>query len=912
MDDLVQEFITETSESLSTLDLELVKLEQNPDDTEILGHIFRLVHTIKGTCGFLGLPRLESVAHAGENVLGKIRDKAIAVSSNAISLVLESLDTIKQIMDYLGSHSEEPVGDDSDLIRRLNAFADSGGTIFEPKGSAPAPQAAPAAESAAPAATAEPEIHISSEMSLADLDALFAQDAKKAALPVPVVEEAKPAAAEAQAPAAPQLSPQVKQEAIEKGLTTEVKGGAHAASGGGDSSIRVSLAVLENLMSMVGELVLTRNQLMQIVRSRDDQEIKGPLQHLSYITTELQEGVMKTRMQPIGNAWAKFPRLIRDLSLELNKKIDLKMLGAETELDRQLLEMIKDPLTHMVRNSCDHGLELPAERIAAGKPETGVVTLSAYHEGGHIIVEISDDGRGMAIERIKRKILENGLGTEADLAQMSEKQIMQFIFRAGFSTAEKVTSVSGRGVGMDVVRANIEKIGGTVELDSKVGRGSTFHIKIPLTLAIVSVLIVEASKQKFAIPQINVVELVRTGKDGDTRVEVINHSPVLRLRDKLLPLVSLAEVLQVEESAKGWHEKYIVVCKIGAYDFGLIVDHIFDTEEIVVKPVSSLISHIPVYSGNTVLGDGSVIMILDPNGIVRSMNSEFQSGRKAEPEQAGAASSGRTVNFLLFRTGASAPKAVPLELVARLEEIEAEAIELSDAQPVVQYRGGLMSLVTLGDQKIPAEGRIEVIVFTYDNKTVGLVVDEILDITPAEPKVKKASKNPLYLGSIVIQERSTDVLDVGHLLAQVLEVQDDYELTTQRGEASEKQLLFVEDSMFFRSLTVPFLTAVGYQVTAVPSGKEALHLLERQKFDLIVTDIEMPEMDGFALTRAIRGIPGISEIPVIGFSATANSEIDRKVAECQMTDFVMKTERERLIKSIAECLVKVKVKEPAL
>ena len=903
MDDLIQEFITETSESLSTLDLELVKLEQNPNDTEILGNIFRLVHTIKGTCGFLGLPRLESVAHAGENVLGKIRDKQIEVSSQAISLVLESLDAIKGIMDYLGEHGEEPKGDDSDLIRRLNQFADSNGAVYEGPGGA-------GAEPAPEPAVAEDLVSIED---FVPVPATWVPDPE----PEPVVEHVAVAPSvpvvmpEARLPEPVRsVSPQVKQEAVEKGLaSTDAKGG-----GNDSASIRVSLSVLENLMQMVGELVLTRNQLMQIVRTREDTEIKAPLQHLSHITTELQEGVMKTRMQPIGNAWAKFPRLIRDLSLELNKKIDLKMVGAETELDRQLLEMIKDPLTHMVRNSCDHGLELPEQRKAAGKSETGMVTLSAYHEGGHIIIEISDDGRGINIDRIKEKAIQNGLVSEAEIAQMSEKQIMQFIFRAGFSTAEKVTSVSGRGVGMDVVRANIEKIGGTVELESKMGLGSTFHIKIPLTLAIVSVLIVEASGQRFAVPQINVLELVRTGSESETRMEVINNSPVLRLRDKLLPLLSLAGVLEMDgRSMNGDVEgKYIVVLKIGTTDFGLIVDNIFDTEEIVVKPVSSLIKHIPVYSGNTVLGDGSVIMILDPNGIVRSMSADFQGTRSSSSNDLAAkAASERMVNFLLFRTHNGTPKAVPLELVSRLEEIDAKTIEFSDGQPVVQYRGGLMALTTLHDEPVPTEGLCEVIVFNYDNKTVGLLVNEILDITLCEATVKKASKNRIYLGSIVVLGKSTDVVDVGYLLSQVLDTKTDFNLeSVLGGQVSNVKLLFVEDSMFFRSLTVPFLTAVGYQVIAVPSAKEALALLERQKMDIIVTDIEMPEMDGFTLTRVIRATPKFAHLPVIGFSATMNSEIERLKTDCQMNDFVMKTERERLIKAIAECL-SVSMKEIA-
>ena len=328
-------------------------------------------------------------------------------------------------------------------------------------------------------------------------------------------------------------------------------------------SIRVGVDVLENLMTMVSELVLTRNQLLQIMRSQKDTDFASPLQRLNHVTSELQEGVMKTRMQPVGNAWAKLPRLVRDLSHELNKKIDLQMLGAETELDRQVLELIKDPLTHLVRNCADHGLEVPADRKAAGKSETGRITLNAFHEGGHIVIEISDDGKGLPLDKIRAKAVANKLATEAEMASMPDQQVMQFIFKAGFSTAAQVTSVSGRGVGMDVVRTNIEKIGGTVDLKSQLGKGTAFVIKIPLTLAIVSALIVEASGERFAIPQISVLELVRTGPGSESRIEHINEAPFLRLRNRILPLVSLHGLLRLDDSRKATQaENFIVVTQV--------------------------------------------------------------------------------------------------------------------------------------------------------------------------------------------------------------------------------------------------------------------------------------------------------------------------------------------------------------
>lgn len=909
MDDLISEFITETSESLAVLDLELVKLEQNPNDKNILGNIFRLVHTIKGTCGFLGLPRLEHVAHAGENILGKIRDDEIEVTPGTISIVLEALDHIKDLIEYLSENGEEPQGSDEALVARLNAYAEGGGDDAAEAAAAGAGNAAEPEEELDELERAFRDAECTVEgglMTPAELAKAQQAEAQAAAEPVAEAPQAKPAAAAAA------VSEQAKAEALVQGLQAEPKDAQSGGSSAANQSIRVSLGVLDNLMQMVGELVLTRNQLMQIVRNRNDNELKTPLQHLSHITTELQEGVMKTRMQPIGNAWAKFPRLIRDLSIELNKKIELRMIGAETELDRQLLEMIKDPLTHMVRNSCDHGLERPADRKEAGKTETGIVTLSAYHEGGHIIIEISDDGRGVNIERISQKAIENGLATPEEIAALSDQQIAQFIFKAGFSTAEQVTSVSGRGVGMDVVRTNIEKIGGTVELQSVPGRGSTFHIKIPLTLAIVSVLIVQSGGERFAIPQINVLELVRAADDSEYRIEDINGSPVLRLRDKLLPLVGLNKALGLSRPAKsetkdafGFEdedEEFIVVCRVGGYDFGIIVDKIFDTEEIVVKPVSSLLQDIDVYSGNTILGDGSVIMILDPNGLSKLLgDSDAPSKDALEADEAMKAAAERLSSFLLFASGKGAPKAVPLELVSRLEEIDAHQIESSGDLPVIQYRDDLMRLKRLSNEPLPTEGKCEVIVFTYDGKTIGLVVDEILDIVEAPMKIKMSSETELYMGSQVIEGKTTDVVDVGHLLKDVIDDQALSVLEAKHRADGDVSIMLVEDSLFFRRMTVSFLENLGYKVTSFGWAKEALEALRSgERYDVIITDIEMPEMNGLQFAERVRSDSQHDVIPIVAFTSTVNQQFMEKGKEMGINHFVMKTERERLVQMVSQ------------
>ena len=575
MDDLLREFVTETNESLDVVDVELVRFEQDPNNAKILDNIFRLVHTIKGTCGFLGLPRPEALAHAAETLMGKFRDGAPA-SSEAVTLILATIDRIKIILESLESDQREPEGVDDDLITSLEDMVDR----ISVGGAKP--------ESEHSVGTLVHQVLErplrEGEDTLDDLELAFRNTAI----------ETEPA--KSPKPAASAVDAAVKEDETGKSA---------------NQSIRVTVDTLERLMTMVSELVLTRNQLLEIVRRHEESEFKTPLQRLSNVTAELQEGVMKTRMQPIGNAWQKLPRIVRDLSNELGKKIDLEMQGADTELDRQVLDLIKDPLTHMVRNSADHGLETAEERRAVGKPEHGLIRLSAYHEGGYIIIRIADDGRGLDTERIKAKAIAQGLISEVDAEKLPEAQIHKFIFSPGFSTAAKVTNVSGRGVGMDVVRNNIDQIGGTIDVKSVAGAGSSFTIKIPLTLAIVAALIVEAGGHRFAIPQLSVVELVRARSGSEHRIESIKNTRVLRLRDKLLPLISLRQLFGLDKDTGEINGGFIVVTQVGSQTFGIVVDGVFHTEEIVVKPMSSKLRHISMFSGNTILGDGSVIMIIE-------------------------------------------------------------------------------------------------------------------------------------------------------------------------------------------------------------------------------------------------------------------------------------------------------------
>ncbi|MEZ5826852.1 MAG: chemotaxis protein CheW [Hyphomicrobiales bacterium] len=874
MDELLAEFLTETSERLDQIDVELVRFEQEPNDADMLNTIFRLVHTVKGTCGFLGLNRLAKLAHAAETLMGQYRDGA-PVTVDGVSVILASIDRIKAILAGLERSGTEPAGSDADLIDKLQTLAEASSSTGE----------APAQNLAGAGMPGEGNTF------QATLD------------------ELERAWRETPGPNDPLPAPEPKPEPTRKdSIAAEPESMFDNGAGlmARAQTVRVAVDTLEHLMTTVSELVLTRNQLLDLVRRTGDSAFKAPLQRLSTVTVELQEGIMKARMQPIANAWQKLPRLVRDLSLELGKKIELDMTGGETELDRQVLELIKDPLTHMIRNSADHGLETPAERDKAGKPATGHITLSAFQQGGYIVIEITDDGRGLDVDRIRAKALESGLTTLAELDRMGDLDVCKFIFKPGFTTASAVSEVSGRGVGMDVVRNNIELIGGSVDLESTSPTGTTFVIKIPLTLAIMAALIVEIAGERFAIPQFSVVELVRTGTAAGHPIELINDTPVLRLRDKLLPLIDFAQMLGIRTANAGLarmrdRSLTAVVIQVGASVFGVLVDKVFRTEEIVVKPISSVLRHITMFSGNTILGDGSVIMIVDPNALGAEVGSVDAYGDLAEATSTEKieVAQNRTA-LLLFRAGSKTLKAVPLSLITRLEEIPLDAIEDCNGRNVIQYRGALMPLVYMQTERRPREsGTQPVLVFTEADHPAGLAIDEIVDIVEEPLEIDFQSETPGVIGAAIIRDKAVEIVDVSHYLGELF----DYRRVGAPEELERKlRLLLIDDSQFFRNMLAPLLTASGYDVTLAASGEEALALKEKgERFDLIVSDIDMPGMDGLALAERIKADPGWRDVPLVALSSYSNPRLVEKSRAAGFEGYVGKFDRQKLMSALQDC-----------
>jgi len=787
--EIVREFLIESRENLARLDQEMVELEKRPRDTALLASVFRAIHTIKGTCGFLGFSTLEAVTHLTENILHQLREGERQLTPELVTLILEAVDAVKAMLDRIERTGAEGEQTYEDLRQRLEAAWH-------------APAVAPGT--------------------------------------------AKPAEVEA----------------------------SESTRSVADSTVRVDLELLDQLMNLVGELVLVRNQILQLSARQEDPVFNASSQRLNLITTQLQEGVMKTRMQPIRTVWNKLPRMVRDLAAASGKQIELEMEGAETELDRSIIEAIKDPLAHMVRNSCDHGLETPEERIRAGKPPVGRLILRAYHEGGQVNIEISDDGRGIDPERVKAKAIQKGLIRPEQAERMSERELANLLFLPGFSTAERVTNISGRGVGLDVVKTNIEKIGGVVDLTSRVGEGTTVRIKIPLTLAIIPGLVITSGGERFVIPQVSLLELIRLEGDAARKqIEWIHGTPVYRRRGTLLPIAYLNRVLGLKDDAER-EAINIVVLQAEDRQFGLVVDAISDTQEIVVKPLGRQLKGLNCYAGATIMGDGRVALILDVLGIgqLAGVISERREQAVTEVEQAETTVEQRQT-FLLFRAGSFERLGIPLALVARLEEFPQSRIERAGGRLVVQYRGRILPLVPLsqilepgGEDTASRQDPAQVIVFSDGERSVGVLVDQILDIVEEAIEVRQQSGRQGLLGSALIGGKVTDIVD----LAAVLGRADQGWLGSAGGKRSSRKVLLADASAFWRGMARCRLEMAGHRVLEAGSLEEALARLKQHRVDVVAVALDLPGGAG-ELVAVMRRDPALAAIPVLALAAASSA-----------------------------------------
>ncbi len=797
MDEIVQEFLVESHENLDQLDQDLVALESQPGSRDLLSSIFRTVHTIKGTSGFLGLDALESVSHVGEGLLSELRDGKRTMTPTITDVLLGLVDTIRAMLASIEAGDGDAAVDATHVREAITSILENGDAPEARSGpevcSGSEEQSVPARDDAQNAPTESAPASTGSESlpyaATEPVENAVVEPVESAAVPIPepplAQTSTEPTAAKivtsaevlaptpAQNPAAIPASAAGRRPAAPSSPEHHEGDDHPTIRSAADSSVRVDVGLLDALMRQVGELVLVRNQIERLIEQDQNIDLQRAGQSLNLISSELQEGVMKTRMQPIDHVWSKMPRVVRDLSKSLGREIHLVMEGRETEVDRSLLEAVKDPLTHLVRNAIDHGIETPDKRVAAGKSPVGTVTLRAYHAGGQVVVEISDDGKGIDPDAVLATGIRRGVVTEEVAPKLSTSEIFDLLFQPGFSTAEKVTNVSGRGVGMDVVRSKVESIGGTVDVDSRLGSGTTWRLRIPLTLAIMPALTVECGSEVFAVAQVNLLELVAIeNRDDDAHVEYVGSAPVYRLRGTLLPLVSLAEVLGLEP---GTGAAVIAVIQVDEHRFGLIVDRVINTEEIVVKALSGRIKQIGLYSGATVLGDGNVALILDVQAVARRALSNEIGDLIRVRAAAIAAETGpeRQEQLLVVAIGDGRRVALPLDAVTRLARMPANKVERVGHREVIQYRGNLLPLVRL-DQILGAftadepEEMLVVVLRGSHDEQLSVVVAEIVDIVDHDPGARSELDDAGLLGSTVVGDRVTELLDIDSLITSTV------------------------------------------------------------------------------------------------------------------------------------------------
>jgi len=989
--------VVESREHLAAIEPDLLELEKSEDvPKETINRIFRAVHSIKGGFSFFGLKNIKHLSHSMENVMMRLRDGELSVNQEIIDALLNGLDKLRLLID--DTEHSDVIGIETEISMLARFKKDIPATASETAGTE-ANQTENKLSLAALQLSNESlmsiakegkflyVVRLSSHTDLRDKERSpqhFMESIKSYGTILTTRIEADAVTGLANCLdagviynfiIASVLEPDLFQPVVEvpsgqlSSFTKEtiqyhlyvnslsqqkessvstpatVKASPDKKDESGET-IRVKVPLLNSLVNLAGELVLSRNQLLERIRNVEENGLKNILNDIDMVTSELQENIMSTRMQPLGSIFGKFPRLIRDLSKKLGKEVNLSLSGENVELDKSIIEALTDPLTHLLRNCVDHGIELPEERQKKKKPQAGTINLSAYHEGGQVNIEIKDDGKGIDKERVKKTAIENGVISADDAGRLSEQEIYELIFEPGFSTAEVVTDVSGRGVGMDVVKTNIENLAGNIDIVSEKDTGTTIVLRLPLTLAIIPALIISCEDRRFAIPQVSLDELVRLhAKDASHRIEKVQNKDVLRLRDKLLPLVKLTDILKLSSTytekesrerktdrrqnladrrqSKNTSEDVlprrkgndrrnstqsainIVVLKVGLNQYGLIVDRMIDSEEIVVKPLSTYIKNCKCYSGATIMGDGRVAMILDATGIAESANLKFNElaeEKLRQSEQFKQQSLKESQSFLLFGSRKTEQLALNLSLVSRIETLDSNAIEEVGTKEFIQHNATSMRVIR-PEKYLPirktktTREQIYIIIPKLVKHPIGIITNEIIDVVDTTADIDTTNITGVGIqGSMIIDEKLTLVVDLYSLFEKA--EPDIYKKGFVSNQLKGKKVLLAEDTSFFRTLETGYLESMGCIVQSARNGKEALNLLTSGSYDIVVTDLVMPEMNGIELTRQIRENPSTQHIPVIALTSLMDTATIEQCAEAGVNAYEIKLDKEKIFQTL--------------
>ncbi len=909
--DLITEFVVESLEHMADIESQLLAMETAGEniDIDLVNTVFRAIHSTKGAAGFLGLTRIGELSHNMENVLNLFRGKELVPTTANIDVLLRCADVLRNMLEATETSNDVEVGQYVDALTAIAAGGE--------------------AEAPALAETATPQIGQQANRSDAPATGAPATGAPTQVVEATSAAEAATAigAGEVQAERSAPVTAHERSETTDPAATRTPTSSPPATTPTAtpavpkakpEASIRVSVGLLDDLMNLAGELVLSRNRLLQVVAAGDAGEIDAVATGLDHVTAELQEAIMRTRMQTIGNVFGKFRRVVRDLSVKLGKDCKLCVEGEDVEVDKSIIEAIGDPLTHLVRNSVDHGIETGEERKAKGKPTQGTISLRAFHQAGKVHISISDDGKGIDASKLRTSAVARGLITAEQARDMNDQEAVRLIFHPGFSMAEKVSDVSGRGVGMDVVRSNIEKLSGTVAVETTLGVGTRIDVRLPLTLAIVPSLIVRCGHETFAVPQASISELVRIrAAEVSKRIERVKQAEMFRLRGILLPLVRLNKALSLREpsTSDDRHEPnqpvFIIVVESGALRYGLIVDGVADSEEIVVKPLGRHLQESVCLAGATVLGDGTVAPILDVTGIAKHMDLKMTNQDHAEVAHDDATSE-EAQTTLILRNHPDEQFAIPMQLIARLERIKSSDIRHVGGQEVLQYRDGTLPLLRLENlisaSPAPETETVSVVVFMVAKREVGLLIPQLVDIRPISTNVDvRTLRERGVLGSLIVYDMTTRLLNT-YELAEIAHPEwfDEVEQPAITLGDSVPRLLVVEDSAFFRTQLIGLLEGAGYEVADAEDGVEAWELLKQpgQQFDLVITDIEMPRLDGLGLTENIRNDAALRQLPVIAVTSLSSDEDIRRGERVGIDAYRVKLEREELLETVAGYLAK--------